>query len=142
MTMNVRHHIGRTLLAVLLPVALVGLAACTNDGNGSTNLSNGPRAQWGALSEDEKATYEYEIPYGTSVKIDQGQQVDLMPQHLDVKVGDSIRIRNKDGRDYMIGPFFVTAGQELAMRFTQPGELSGVCQMNPEGEFLINVTKA
>jgi hypothetical protein len=65
-----------------------------------------------------------------------------MPQHLDVKVGDSIRIKNQDGRDYMIGPFFVTAGQELAMRFTQPGELSGVCQMNPEGEFLINVTKA
>jgi plastocyanin len=139
MTMNVRHHIGRTLLAVLLPVALVGLSACSDNG---TDGTAGQRAQWGALSEDQKATYEFVVPYGTSVKIDQGQQVDLMPQHLDVKVGDSIRIKNQDGRDYMIGPFFVTAGQELAMRFTQPGELSGVCQMNPEGEFLINVTKA
>ncbi len=136
--MNRRHSIRRILVAVLVPVALVGLGACTNDGNaGST--SSGPRAQWGALQEGEKATYEFVVPYGTSVKIDQGQQVDLMPQHLDVKVGDSIRIKNQDGRDYMIGPFFVTAGQELAMRFTQPGQLSGVCQMNPEGEFLINV---
>ena len=56
-------------------------------------------------------------------------------------IDESIRIVNDDIRDYMIGPFFVTAGQSLAMRFTQPGELSGICQMNPEGEFLINVTE-
>lgn len=139
--MSLRQHLRSALLVALLPVTVLGLAACTNrNDNGTT--SGGPRAQWGALAEGEEATYEFVVPYGTSVKIDQGQQVDLMPQRLDVKVGDSIRIKNQDGRDYMIGPFFVTAGQELAMRFTQPGELSGVCQMNPEGEFLINVTQA
>jgi hypothetical protein len=141
--MSLRQHLRSTLLIALLPVTVLGLAACTNDsGSDSGTLGGGPRAQWGALAEDDKATYEFIVPYGTSVKIDQGQQVDLMPQRLDVKVGESIRIKNQDGRDYMIGPFFVTAGQELAMRFTQPGELSGICQMNPEGEFLINVTKA
>jgi hypothetical protein len=40
----------------------------------------------------------------------------------------------------MIGPFYVTAGQSLAMRFTHAGELSGVCSMNPEGEFVIKVS--
>jgi hypothetical protein len=40
----------------------------------------------------------------------------------------------------MIGPFYVAAGQKLAMRFTHVGKLSGVCSMNPEGEFIIDVT--
>lgn len=134
--MSLRRHLTSALLAAALPIALVGLSACGDDGgSGATQ-----QAQWGALAEGEAATYEYVVPYGTSVRIDQGQKVDLMPQRLDVKVGESIRIKNQDGRDYMIGPFFVTAGQELAMRFTQPGELSGVCQMNPEGQFLISVT--
>ena len=133
--MSLRRHFTSALFAAVLPIALVGLSACSDDGSAGK-----PQAQWGALAEGEAATYEYVVPYGTSVRIDQGQKVDLMPQRLDVKVGESIRIKNQDGRDYMIGPFFVTAGQELAMRFTQPGELSGICQMNPEGEFLINVS--
>lgn len=136
MTMSLRRHFTTALFAAVLPIALVGLSACSDDAGSSGK----PQAQWGALAEGEAATYEYTVPYGTSVRIDQGQTVSLMPQRLDVKVGESIRIKNQDGRDYMIGPFFVTAGQELAMRFTQPGELSGVCQMNPEGEFLISVT--
>ena len=135
--MTLRRHLSVLLLAVALPAASLGLAACDNGDGGGSNVA---AAQWGQLGADEKATFEYVVPYGTSVKIDQGQQVDLMPQQLDVKVGDSIRITNRDGRDYMIGPFFVTAGSTVAMRFTQAGQLSGICQMNPEGEFLINVS--
>lgn len=138
--MTLRRLLSVLLLAVALPAASLGLTACGSDGGGTSTLSGGPGAQWGALSADQKATFEYVVPYGTSVKIDQGQQVDLMPQRLDVKVGDSIRITNRDGRDYMIGPFFVSAGSTVAMRFTQAGQLSGICQMNPEGEFLINVS--
>lgn len=135
--MTFRRHFSALLLAITLPTASLGLAACDNGDGGGGSIA---AAQWGQLSPDEKATFEYVVPYGTSVKIDQGQQVDLMPQQLDVKVGDSIRITNRDGRDYMIGPFFVTAGSTVAMRFTQAGQLSGVCQMNPEGQFLINVS--
>ncbi len=133
--MSMRRTLATAIAALLLPIASLGLAACGGDGGSATNP-----AQWGALPKDQKATYEFVVPYGTGVKIDQGQKIDLMPQHLDVKVGESIRIKNQDGRDYMIGPFFVTAGQQLAMRFTQPGELSGVCSMNPEGQFVIKVS--
>jgi len=59
-----------------------------------------------------------------------------------VEMGESIRIDNDDIRDYMIGPFFVMAGQTLAMRFTQPGTIEGVCQINPEGKFTITVVEA
>jgi hypothetical protein len=125
----------RAIATALLATSLLAATAC-----GSDSASTAEPAQWGALAADEAATYEYVVPYGTSVRIDQGQVVDLMPRLLEVKVGESIRISNQDGRDYMIGPFYVTAGQSLAMRFTHSGELSGVCSMNPEGEFVIKVS--
>ena len=79
------------------------------------------------------------MPFGTGNKLDSGKVISIMPQTLDVTVGESIRIVNDDVRDYMIGPFFVAAGQTLAMRFTHKGTIRGVCQINPEGEFIINV---
>ena len=127
----------RIIAAALLTASVLTVAACGDDSSGTGTPS---QAEWGALGADEKATYEFVVPYGTSVRIDQGQVVDLMPRLLEVAVGDSIRITNQDGRDYMIGPFYVTAGQSLAMRFTHEGELSGVCSMNPEGEFVIKVS--
>ncbi len=133
-------HVKRLLAGIMLAALLVTTAACGSDSAASTDGTS-PTAQWGALGETEAATYEFVVPYGTSVRIDQGQVVDLMPRQLDVKVGESIRIKNQDSRDYMIGPFYVTAGQSLAMRFSQEGQLSGLCSMNPEGEFVIDVTK-
>lgn len=94
------------------------------------------------VSASEAATYEYNVPFGTGNRMDSGEVVEIMPSTLTVKVGESIRIDNDDIRDYMIGPFFVMAGQTLAMRFTQPGTIEGVCQINPEGKFVITVVEA
>ncbi|HQZ35148.1 MAG TPA: hypothetical protein PK020_12025 [Ilumatobacteraceae bacterium] len=93
------------------------------------------------LTADERATYEYIVPLGTGVRLDNGEVIELMPQRLKAKVGESMRIINNDDRSYMIGPFYVSAGQQLAMRFTHPGTLQGECLVNPEGEFLIEVAK-
>ncbi|MEI8240712.1 MAG: hypothetical protein WCI22_14960 [Actinomycetota bacterium] len=125
----------------LFPAALVSLALFAGTACNSSSNSNAQPvpARWGALSPSERATYDYIVPYGTSVRIDSGQKVNLMPKELNVKVGESIRINNQDTRDYMIGPFFVTAGQSLAMRFTQAGVLSGQCSMTLEGVFTVNV---
>lgn len=93
------------------------------------------------LEAGDETTYEYLVPFGTGNRLDGGEVIELMPPELEVKVGESIRIVNDDTRDYMIGPFFVTAGQTLAMRFTQPGVLEGVCVVGSGGRFLINVTE-
>jgi len=124
----------RSVLALLLAALVTVLTACGGD-----DVVAQP--QWGALSDDEPATYEYVVPYGTSVRVDQGQKVDLMPSELEVKVGESLRIKNQDGRDYMVGPFFVAAGRTLSMRFTFPGELSGICSLNANGKVVIRVTE-
>lgn len=94
------------------------------------------------VDPNEKATYEYNVPFGTGNRMDSGEVVEIMPSDLQVTVGESIRIDNDDIRDYMIGPFFVMAGQTLAMRFTQPGTIEGVCEINPEGKFVITVVPA
>jgi len=126
--------IRRQIVAALVGVAMtLTVVSCGQERNGAVQAS--------PLGAADKATYEYKVPFGTGNRLDAGEVIDVMPQRLDVKVGESIRIVNDDVRDYMIGPFFVTAGQTLAMRFTQPGKLTGVCLVNPGGEFTINVTK-
>ena len=79
---------------------------------------------------------------GSGNRMDTGEVVEILPSVLQVTVGESICIDNDDIRDYMIGPFFVMAGQTLAMRFTQPGTIEGVCEINPEGKFVITVVPA
>lgn len=91
------------------------------------------------VAADATVTYEYRVPFGTGERMDGGEVAEIMPAELTVKVGESIRIINDDLRDYMIGPFFVMAGQTLAMRFTNPGVIEGVCQVNSEGRFAITV---
>ncbi|MEY2755028.1 MAG: hypothetical protein RJB65_1386 [Actinomycetota bacterium] len=127
--------IRRSLHVAIAVVALAAPTALTACGSDDTPAI----ASYGEVSPDETADYEYVVPYGTSVRINAGQVVDLMPQYLEVRVGETIRIKNQDSRDYMIGPFFVAAAQTLSMRFTQEGTLSGTCTMNPEGIFEIKV---
>ncbi|MEQ1698970.1 MAG: twin-arginine translocation signal domain-containing protein [Ilumatobacteraceae bacterium] len=114
-------------------VVTLALAACGEERSGEVATS--------PLGANDATDYEYVVPYGTGNKLDAGEVIEIMPQTLDVKVGESIRIVNDDIRDYMIGPFFVTAGQTLAMRFTHPGVLTGICLVNPGGEFTINVAE-
>ena len=125
----------RRLLARVLAACAVAtlFVACGEDRTGEIGTSR--------LTGAEEATYEYVVPFGTGNRLDGGEVIELMPAELNVRVGESIRIRNQDTRDYMIGPFFVTAGQVLAMQFTHPGELSGVCVVGSGGTFVINVTE-
>ena len=123
-----------TATGLALVLALAG-AGCGTDRDGVRI------GQAENVAIDEEATYEYNVPFGTGNRLDSGEIIDIMPQELSVKVGESIRIVNDDIRDFMIGPFFVMAGQALAMRFTTPGTIEGVCQINPEGKFVITVTE-
>jgi hypothetical protein len=118
----------------LFSILAVLLVAC-----GSATTSSG-LAGYGGLPPGEKATYTYVVPYGTAVQIERGYRVDIMPTSLDVKVGESIRVINKDNTTFAVGPFTVAAGHEVSMRFTNPGVLSGVCAVNAAGRFEIRVS--
>lgn len=123
------------LAAVLLGAASLAVAGCGQEAAKRDIVETAP------VGPDDEVTYEFKVPFGSGNRLDSGQTLDIMPQTLDVRVGESIRIINDDIRDYMIGPFFVTAGQTVAMRFTHVGVLTGICLVNPGGEFTINVTE-
>lgn len=84
-------------------------------------------------------THEYVIPFGTSQRIAGGELIAIVPQNLDVNVGDTIRIRNDDAFGSQVGIFHVGAGETVTMKFTTPGTLTGACDVHPSGEFTINV---
>ena len=125
----------RTLLSTAVLLFSTLAVGCNADTEQSDNLETAP------LAANEAATYEYVVPFGTGRSIDRGEVIEIMPSILQVKVGESIRIINEDIRAYDIGPFFVSPLQTLAMRFTHAGRISGVCSVNPAGEFVIEVTE-
>ena len=72
-----RQFLRATLLAV---VALAG-AGCVGDERAS-NVETNP------LGPDDVTTYEYTVPFGTGNRLDGGEVIEIMPQTLQVKVGD------------------------------------------------------
>ena len=115
-------------LAVAL-LLLAGLAGCADRRAG---------VEWRASGKP--ANYDYFIPAGTAARIAAGRPFDIVPQHLDVKVGETIRIRNQDTVGAEVGVFFVGPGETVSMKFTKPGVLRGKCTIHRSGEFTINVT--
>jgi plastocyanin len=114
-------------LALLLVLAV--LAGCADRRAG---------VEW--RESGEPATYDYLIPAGTAARAAAGRPVDVVPQHLDVKVGETIRVRNQDSVGAEVGVFFVGPGETVSMKFTKAGVLRGKCTIHRSGEFTINVT--
>ncbi|MFU8841642.1 MAG: hypothetical protein ACNA8R_13125 [Nitriliruptoraceae bacterium] len=80
-----------------------------------------------------------EVPLGTAAQLAAGETVELLPRTLELKVGDSLEIRNHDVEAHEVGPYTVPAGQTLVQGFSSPGVLQGACTLHPDGEFAIVV---
>lgn len=123
----------RVPVAVAVVVALslmVGLGGCSKDS-----------AQLRVVSADSgEFDYEYRIPPGTGERVADGEDVEIVPQVLEVEVGERIRVINDDERGAAVGIFWIPAGGRAAMEFTTAGTLTGECDVHPSGEFTINVT--
>lgn len=106
-------------------------------------------AAWLTLRTDDPVTvdgaatvvpeYDVVIPAGSGARIDAGEQLDILPAELVVRVGESIRIVNDDDRGHVVGIFYVGAGETLIQTFTTAGELSGDCSVHPSGRFTLKV---
>ena len=126
----------RSALAVILALA-AGLAI------GATILDNdAPRPGLSAGEDEAGADYDYVIPSGTGDRIDSGERIDILPAELEVRVGETIRITNRDDRGHVLGVFYVGAGETLTQSFTAPGVLSGECTVHSSGVFTLSVVEA
>lgn len=123
-----------SFITLLVVTMLAG--AC---GGSSDDTASVPELQ---VVDPDSASYDYDfvIPAGTGERMDSGEEVEIVPAELDVKVGERIRIVNEDERGAAVGIFWVPAERTVAMEFTTPGTLTGACDIHPSGEFTINVT--
>lgn len=83
--------------------------------------------------------FAYEVPAGTGARLDRGERVEILPGRIDARVGQTIRIVNRDDRGYVLGPFVVGPGETMTQRFTDPGTFTGACVVHPSGEIEVTV---
>lgn len=94
------------------------------------------------IERDEQATdadYLYVIPAGTAERMAGGEQVEIIPGNLDVRVGEVIRVVNDDEEGHFVGIFYVGAGETVTQRFASPGEFEGNCTIHPSGRLVLTV---
>jgi plastocyanin len=91
------------------------------------------------VAADARADWSYVIPAGTGARLDSGERVELLPARIDARVGQVIRIVNRDSRGYLLGPFYVGAHETLSQRFTSPGVFEGDCSVHPSGQIVLEV---
>jgi hypothetical protein len=76
--------------------------------------------------------HEIAIPAGTQARLDTGESVEVLETQIRVKVGESVRIRNDDIVDHVIGPYYLQAGAALQQTYRAPQTIEFVCFVNPD----------
>jgi len=118
-------------VAVLLIIGALASACGTNEPDGLFANDDGSSA----------ADYSYVIPAGAGEAIDRGESLDILPQELNVRVGESIELINEDDRGHLVGPFFVGKGETLRQRFSAPGTFIGDCSVHQSGQIILTVSE-
>ena len=119
-------------LATVLVALAVLLTACAGDDT-IYDLEDG-------ASADGEADYSFYVPAGTGDRLDDGLSVEIMPNLLNARVGETIEIVNDDDRGHVVGPFYVGAKETLRQRFPAEGRYVGICTVHPSGEIVVNVS--
>lgn len=115
-------------MLVLLGCLILATTAC---GQG--------RVESSTESDASSADYVYIIPEGTADRLVKGETVDIMPTRLTVKVGEVIRIENRDDEGSTAGPFYAPAHTTITQKFTTPGKFIGECVLSADGTYEIVV---
>lgn len=106
-------------------------------------------ALWGVVGDDGESapvrpvgtTYTYVIPAGTAQKMANNQFVDdILPEFVNLKVGDSIVVDNQDSATHTFGPITVRANETTSTDFINPGIYFGLCTVGTHDSITIQVT--
>jgi multidrug efflux pump subunit AcrA (membrane-fusion protein) len=102
--------------------------------------SSPPAAEWEAASPPPAAesvaaawapAREIVIPVGAQARLDAGERVAILETEIRVKVGETVRIRNDDVVDHVIGPYYLQSGAALQQTYRTPQTIQYVCFVNP-----------
>ncbi len=126
----------RVVVLALAAATLLGVAAAAVAVRAGEDAPAGPGAVEARGAEPD---WSYVIPRGTGEQLDRGASVELLPATIEARVGETIRIENRDDRGYLLGPFYVGARETLTQRFVSPGTFQGECAVHPSGELVLVV---
>ncbi len=119
------HRPARRFFMVPLAIGLIlaSLISCGGEG----------------ASEASAIDHRFEIPADASERLDRGEKVQLLPETLEVTVGDTMTIVNNDAEAQTFGPYFVGAGETITQRFKTATVLEGDCAFTGDGTYKIVV---
>lgn len=112
----------------VVALALASLALLIGLGIGGLWLLYEARAQ--------ARTYVVRVPPGTAARIAAGEEVELFPQRIELKLSeyDTLEVRNDDSEPLTIGPYRIAPGQRFVQHYEGPGTFDLVCSIHgPEG---------
>lgn len=107
----------RLAALALLAVAVAALPGC---GGGDGGAAAGAR------------TIVVDVPRGAAARIARGEDVNVVPDRIDARVGDTLRLVNRDVRAHVVGPFLVGPGQRVESRLARAGTYAGACTLHAD----------
>lgn len=140
MTRAARIH-SRSVLAVLLTIMVVLVFVVAILAGRQLSIFGNDAPSLSPADGQSAYTYDFVIEPGTADRIAADEVVDVVPQNLTVRVGESIRIVNDDSVNHTVGVFYVPAGRTLTQHFNSPGVLEGTCDVHPSGRFKLTVVE-
>ncbi len=141
-----RRRIGMAAFIVL--GGFVALSSCAAD-EPSTDSATETTVPAQSTVARKSVTHDFVVPAGTTERLKNGENPELIPREFEVHVGDKIRVRNDDTELVRLGIFNVAPGETVTMNFNKVGPLRGVIFADDSGgcgtpppkdkEFVINV---
>lgn len=113
-----------------LGVMLLFVVSCT-DPQSTSEPTPSPSVE--TTLPHKSVIHEFTIPDGTAGRLLWAEDVNIIPNVLDVRVGDKIRVHNEDSELVRLGIFDVRPGETVSMAFNTPGELKGVIFSDQSG---------
>lgn len=79
------------------------------------------------------------VPAGTKERLDDGDRSAAIPRRIEGRVGDTLRIVNRDRALHVVGGFPVTAGQTIEVPLRNEGVTEAMCTAHPDEKVAIVV---
>ena len=88
-------------------------------------------------------TYVVRVPPGTAARLAAGEQIEVFPQRLELKLSqyDTLVVRNDDSEPMTIGPYRIEPGQRFVQHYAGPGTFELVCSVHLGQRLQIVVTR-
>ncbi|MCB1039809.1 MAG: hypothetical protein KDA94_09825 [Acidimicrobiales bacterium] len=115
----------------LLPIVLAAIVVALVFGIG--------RGLASIRAERSAKTVTFVVPDGTAER-SLTEVVEIMPERVELNVGDTLVIRNDDTETATVGPFTVRPGETVRQHFQQAQTLIGECSLSGSGTVQIVVT--